>query len=158
MEANQTNTSSNVSGIPQGIPTWVFVPNNQTSVPQASVAQTVPVESTPAAPELPLDKFFKWFVRFLAKIMGQPDPITGAPNVASQAIQKWENIVGKVRDAANQVVSKAGDVATQGVNIATNVATQAAQQVQQIIPPPTTSQTPTQETPVQQKPVTPPTV
>lgn len=141
MEPNQVNPSPENQGIPQGIPTGVFVPNNQTPVqtpvvgspsPQVAGVQTPP----PHVGEGPLDRIFRWLAKFIAKITGQPDPITGAPNIASQAIQKWENIVGKVRGAANQVVEKAGNVAGKAVDTATNVATQAAQQVQQIIPPP----------------------
>ena len=69
-----------------------------------------------------MDRIFKSLARFFAKIMGQPDPITGAPNVASQAIQKSENIVGKVWGAANQVVAKASDVAGKAVDTATKLA------------------------------------
>ena len=55
----------------------------------APVATTSSVPTaTPPATEGPLDKIFKWLARFFAKITGQPDPITGAPNAASQALQK----------------------------------------------------------------------
>ena len=160
MEPNQTNVTPQTSEIPQGIPTGVFVPNNQT--PTAWVNQTqIPAQaqvSPMPAQEWPLDRIFKSLARFFAKIMGQPDPITGAPNVASQALQKSENIVGKVWGAANQVVAKASDVAGKAVDTATNVATQAAQQVQQIIPPPQTAApaptvAPTTTTDVAQPPV-----
>lgn len=166
MEPNQATNSPEISWIPQGIPTWVFVANNQVPpVIQTPTVQTSTVQ-TPApqqTTEWPLDRTFKYLARFFAKITGQPDPITWAPNPAAQAIQKWENIVGKVRGAANQVVAKATDVTTQAVNTVTNVATQAAQQVQQIIPPPVAPQaTPaaniptapvTQTAPVVQQPV-----
>lgn len=153
MEPNQVNLSPENWWIPQGIPTWVFVPNNQ-SVPVQETVQPAVVASPEGTPvvkpvtstEGPLDKFFKRIIRFIARITGQPDPITGAPNIASQVIQKWENIVGKARNVANQVVEKTTDVTGKAVDIATNVATQAAQQVQQIIPPPPTSE-PTQQTP-----------
>jgi len=162
MEANQANTSPEITDIPQGIPTGVFVANNQTSttvdVPvveqapvQVSVAQVVPAPVT----EGPLDKVLKSLARFFAKIMGQPDPITGAPNPASQALQKWENIVGKVRGAANQVVSKATDVAGKAVD----TVNQATEKIQQIVPPPaapaTTSQQPPVTPVVETAPVTP---
>lgn len=141
MESNQVTPSSETSGIPQGIPTGVFVPNNQPVVAQAvetpSVAPTNPSVApvTPVAPTGPgaLDKFLQWVARFFARIMGQPDPITWAVNPASQAMQAWQNIVGKVRGAANQVVEKAGDVAGQAVN----TVNQATQQIQQVIPQPT---------------------
>jgi len=161
MEPNQTNVSPSTWGIPQGIPTGVFVPNNQTPVQvQATVQAQTPTTQATSVPakEGPLDKIFKWLARFFARIMGQPDPITWAPNPASQALQQWENIVGKVRGVANQVVAKATDVAGKAVDTATNVATQAAQQVQQIIPPPqatvpTPPVTPTEPTPIVQQPV-----
>lgn len=159
MEPNQTNPSPENSGIPQGIPTGVFVPNNQTPTPQQAPVQVAPVPAASVpAKEGPLDRIFKWLARFFARILGQPDPITGAPNVAAQAIQKWENVVWKVRGVANQVVEKATDVAGKAVDTATNVATQAAQQVQQIIPPPqaaapTPPVAPTETPPVVQQPV-----
>ena len=160
MEPNQTNVSPATWGIPQGIPTGVFVPNNQTSTVQVPIQAQIPTAQASTAPakEGPLDRIFKWLARFLAKIMGQPDPITGAPNVAAKAIQTWENIVGKVWGAANQAVAKAGDVAGKAVDTATNVATQAAQQVQQIIPPPQAATpaptiTSPEATPVVQQPI-----
>ncbi len=151
MEPTQTNPSPEISWIPQGIPTWVFAPTTQQpsvkTTPAVASDAEIPVAQQPvqqAAPvaktEWPLDKFFKWLVRFIAKITGQPDPITGAPNPASKALQSWENIVGKVWGAANKAVATASNVATQAVDTATNVATQAAQQVQQIIPPPSAQQ------------------
>lgn len=164
MEPNQAvNPSSEASGIPQGIPTGVFVANNQvpaqTPTVEAPVTQSqapvvpvsVPVSPVPVptaqATEGALDKVFTWLARFFAKIMWQPDPITGLPAATSPALQKWQNIVGKMRGAANQVVEKATDVANQ-----------AAQQVQQIIPPPVATPTPTPvaaPAPVQEAPVAP---
>ena len=66
MEPNQTNPSPENSGIPQGIPTGVFVPNNQqpaavqTPTVQSSV-EPVPVVATQPAPatEGPLDRMLK---------------------------------------------------------------------------------------------------
>ncbi len=163
MEPTQANPSPETAWIPQGIPTGVFVPNNQVSaqtpvqdtvqtapevaqtpVQPASAEQVAPTQSTPAATpaqptEGPLDRIFKWIARFIAKITGQPDPITGAPNVASAALQKGWNLVGKVWGAANQAVEKASDVAGKAVSTATNVANQAAQKVQEVIPPPTSA-------------------
>jgi len=143
MEPNQTIPSPDNSWIPQGIPTGVFVPNNQVPV-QTQVSTTqIPVETpvqqpsiqTTTAPimakEGPLDKIFRWLARFFAKITGQPDPITGTPNVASQTAKKTENIVGKVRDVANQAVAKASNVASKAVD----TVNQATEQVQKIIPP-----------------------
>lgn len=90
--------------------------------------------------------------------MGQPDPITWIANPASQATQKTENLIWKMRGAANQAVAKASDVAGKAVNTATNVANQATQQVQQMVPPPAAAPMPP-VAPVQQPPVmpTPPT-
>ncbi len=148
MEANQINSPVENSWIPQGIPTGVFVPNNQSS-PQTAPA--APAQATPVAPaapvsEGPLDRILKWIARFFARVMGQPDPITWAPNAASQALQKSQNIVGKIRSTANQavskvtdvtgqVVSKATDVTGQVVAKATSVANQATQKVQQVVAP-----------------------
>jgi len=54
MEPNQTNPSPDNSGIPQGIPTGVFVPNNQTPAQtqvQAPAQNTVqPAVQAPVAP------------------------------------------------------------------------------------------------------------
>ncbi|MFA6256504.1 MAG: hypothetical protein WC606_04975 [Candidatus Absconditabacterales bacterium] len=153
MESNQVNTSPETSGIPQGIPTGVFVANNQTP---ATVDKVVPVApsvttSEPVlATEGPLDRIFRGLARFFAKVTGQPDPITGASNPASKTLQKGQDIVGKVRGAANQAVAKASDVASKAVDTATNVANQAAQKVQQVIPPPTA---PAKSTPVVEQPV-----
>lgn len=137
MEPNQVYPSPDNSWIPQGIPTGVFVPNNQTpatadkpvqnTVQQA--AAPAQIQSAPVAPAVyvpgPLDKFLQWVAKFFAKLLGQPDPITGVPAVTSATAKKTESIVGKARDVANQAVAKATDAATQ-----------AAQKVQQVIPPP----------------------
>ena len=144
MEPNQTNVSPKNWGIPQGIPTGVFVPNNQTPMTTAPV-QEATLQTPWQAPvvqntEGPLDRVFKRLVRFIAKVTGQPDPITGAPNPTSDAFQKGEKIIGKVRGVANQVVTKATDVAGKAVDTVNH----ATQQIQQIVPPPTAQQkTPT---------------
>jgi len=155
MEANQpVSPSPETSWIPQGIPTGVFVPNNQTPAQQAPVAPVTATTPawTPAAPakEGPLDKFLKWLAKFLAKVTGQPDPITWAPNIASKAIAAWENVVGKVRGVANQAVGKATTAATKIADTTTNVVSQAAQK---IIPQtaPQTPAAPTQPVPEQPK-------
>jgi hypothetical protein len=61
MEPNQTNPSPDNSGIPQGIPTGVFVPNNQTPTVQAAPVKTPTVSPTSPAQstEGPLDKFLR---------------------------------------------------------------------------------------------------
>ncbi|MCX6825343.1 MAG: hypothetical protein NTY80_03900 [candidate division SR1 bacterium] len=124
MEANQINSPAENSGIPQGIPTGVFVANNQSS-PQAAAVQSAPVAPVAPVSEGPLDRILKGIARFFARVMGQADPITGAPNAASQALQKSQNIVGKIRSTANQAVSKVTDVTGQVVAKATDVASQA---------------------------------
>ncbi|MCX6823718.1 MAG: hypothetical protein NT085_01185 [candidate division SR1 bacterium] len=146
MEPNQVNPSPENAGIPQGIPTGVFVANNQVPA-QTSVQNTVSVEPTQASTGTPvvsqaapvakvqpsegaLDNILKGIVRFFAKIMGQPDPITGALNPTSSAAKKADTLVGKVRGAANQVVSKASDVAGKAVN----TVNQATEKIQQVIP------------------------
>ena len=174
MEPNQVNPSPENAWIPQGIPTGVFVANNQVPVTTDKLAQT-PVQNTvsavptpapvvtPVAPQAAapittakpsegaLDKILKGIVRFFAKIMGQPDPITGVSNATSATAKKAENIIGKVRGAANQVVSKASDVAGKAVN----TVNQATEKIQQVIPQqpvaPTAPIEPTQ--PVQPAPV-----
>jgi ABC-type transporter Mla subunit MlaD len=114
------------------------------------VAPSVTTSEPVLATEGPLDRIFRWLARFFAKVTGQPDPITWASNPASKTLQKWQDIVGKVRGAANQAVAKASDVASKAVDTATNVANQAAQKVQQVIPPPTA---PAKSTPVVEQPV-----
>lgn len=76
MEPNQTNPSPETSGIPQGIPTGVFVPNNQApatadkpvqNTVQQAAAPVMPTAQAPVAPavapvpakEGPLDKFLQ---------------------------------------------------------------------------------------------------
>lgn len=160
MEPNQVNPSPENWGIPQGIPTGVFVPNNQVSAKaptvESPVAPSASVDTPTPTPKVEtegaLDKIFKWLAKFFAKITGQPDPITGQPNVAAKTIQKWENIIGKVRSVANQVVGKAGDVAGKAVDTVTNVTIQAAEQVKQIIPPQVVPTAPTPTSTVEATP------
>ncbi len=158
MESSQTQVSPENTWIPQGIPTGVFVANNQTPVQntqaveiQTPVAQPsvapAPVQQAPTW-EGALDKIFTWIARFIAKISWQPDPITGAPNTSKTAV-KTENIVGKVWNAANQAVEKATEVATK----AADTVNQATDKIQQLVPPPTAAPaaTPTvEQTPVAQ--------
>lgn len=67
----------------------MFVPNNQVSAqdtqPVVPVQAQIPVEQTPAVQPIPaptpaqpgaLEKFFAGLAKFIAKITGQPDPIT----------------------------------------------------------------------------------
>jgi len=160
-----TVPSSENSWIPQWAPAGVFVPNDQvapaqdtptsTEAPvsqqvetpvvqeQVSVVSEQPVvpiqwtpETAPVAPkEGALEKIFNGLARFIAKISGQPDPITWTANSSAVANKAW-NIVGKVWNAANQAVEKAWEVATQ----ATNVVGQATEKIQQVVPPPTAAQ------------------
>lgn len=59
MEPNQVNPSPENQGIPQGIPTGVFVPNNQVSV-QTPVAATSSAQVPLTKPtEGPLDRILK---------------------------------------------------------------------------------------------------
>lgn len=162
MEPNQVNPSPENSEIPANVPAWVFVPNNQTPVQDvvsptvvSPVSPQVVAEQTPVVPakEWALDRALKGLARFFAKIMGQPDPITWAPNPASQAVKKTENIVGKVRNAANQTVEKASTIAGKAVD---NV-NQATEKLQQVIPQQEpvapTPAAPVQPTPVVDQPV-----
>ena len=64
MDINQTNPSPDTSDIPQGIPTGVFVANNQpsqqvvTDAPVVSTPQIVqPVQSVQSVKEGPLNSF-----------------------------------------------------------------------------------------------------
>lgn len=157
MNPNQGDKTPDISWIPQGIPTWVFVPNNQVPVQAAPIPQTSPAQPFHVGTvDGPLDKAFKWLAKSVALITWQSDPITWAPNPNAKAIKKSEDIIGKVRGVANKVVAKATDVTSKVVDTATNVATQAAQQVQQIIPPPTAQQAqPPVQAPVVQAPVVP---
>lgn len=159
MEPTQSTPTN--TWIPQGIPTGVFVPNNQPPVTspetpvqnisqpsvseQASVAAPVQQASSPSASQWMLDKMIMWLVRFIAKITGNPDPITWEVSPAAQsAFQKTENIVGKVWNVANKAVSTASDVASK----ATTVVTQATEKIQQVVPPPAAQPT----TPISSEP------
>lgn len=153
MEENTVvNPSSENAGMPQNAPAGVFVSNNQTPVEPVAPVQEIPIQQpvsqtveAPVAPQVEqtpsaevkkegaLDRFFTWVARFIAKISGQPDPITGAQNPASKTLEKSQNIVGKVRGAANQVVDKASEVA----NKTTAAVTQATEKIQDVIPAPT---------------------
>lgn len=156
MEENQQNVAPSPENLwtPQGAPAGVFVSNGQTPVSdipaQASVAQPTSqasvLEQQPAASQITspgvqqpaqpgaLEKLFNGLAKFIAKITGQPDPITGESNTSNTA-KKTENIVGKVWNVANKAVEKASDAASK----ATNVVTQATEKIQQVIPPPTAS-------------------
>lgn len=133
METNQTTPSPSTGWIPQGIPTGVFVANNQTPVSNTVSPQpTNEAIATPVAlQEKPLDKWFVSLTKFLAKIFGQPDPITWAPNPASKLLQKAESISEKARWAANQVAEKAQNVAGKTVT----TVTQVTEKIQEVIPP-----------------------
>lgn len=153
MEENTVvNPSSENAGTPQNAPAGVFVPNGQTPVESVVPVQETPVQQsvsqvveTPVTQQIEqtspaevkkegaLDKFFTWVAKFIAKVSWQPDPITGEQNSVSQALQKSQNIVGKVRGVANQVVDKASDVA----NKTTTAVTQATEKIQNVIPAPT---------------------
>jgi len=150
MEPNQLNPSPDNLGIPQGIPTGVFVSNNQppvqnivqqpieTSPVQAPVTQ---VQAPVAQVQVPvtqvqvpvwegaLDKIFKWLAKFFAKVMWQPDPITWV-STTSVGVQTTDNLIGKVRGAANQIATTASNVAWNAVA--------AVNQTTQIISPPST--------------------
>lgn len=134
MDTNQTTPSATTGWIPQGIPTGVFVANNQTPVSNTTSPQ--PTTDAAVAPvslqEKPLDRRFVSLTKFLAKIFGQPDPITWAPNPASKLLQKAESISEKARWAANQVAEKAQNVADKTVTTVTHV----TEKIQEVIPPP----------------------
>lgn len=150
----ETITTPETSQIPEA-PAGVFVPNNQVPVtadttptpieapvqPVQAVA-SVPVVTPVVATERPLEKVFNWLAKFLAKVSWQPDPITGEPNTSKTATKAW-NVVGKVRDTANQVVAKAGDVAGKAVN----TVNQATEKIQQVIPPQVAPQAPVEPVP-----------
>ncbi len=140
METNQTTPSPSTGWIPQGIPTGVFVANNQT--PVSNTVSSQPTNEAVAAPvalqEKPLDRRFVSLTKFLAKVFGQPDPITWAPNPASKLLQKAETITEKARWAANQAVEKVGDASNKVVS----TVSQATEKLQQVIPPPVSSPAP----------------
>ncbi len=141
------DTSSSVEA-PVSQQTETSVVQEQPVTPVQIPSETAPVASKEGA----LDKIFTGLVRFIAKISGQPDPITWAVNT-SQAVKKTENVVGKVWNAANQAVEKASSAAHKTVD----TVSQATEKIQQVIPPPTAEQ-PAAPAPEQPPaPVTPPT-
>ncbi|MEI8092435.1 MAG: hypothetical protein WCG98_10130 [bacterium] len=81
-----------------------------------------------------MDRFFKRLIKFLAKLFGQPDPITGAPNPTAKVsiTDKAGSFVGKVWDTANKVVDKASAVATQAVDVTKSTVNQAVDQVKEV--------------------------
>lgn len=71
--------------------------------------------------EWPLDRFLKKMVALIAKMTGQPDPITGEkydPTIS------W-NVAQKVRDSTNKAIEKVGDVAKKTVEVTSNVTQKA---------------------------------
>lgn len=112
--------------IPEWIPTWV------TPAPVTTPVAVVPA-ATPAVPtEKTLDRAVKSLVRFFAKLLGKPDPITGQP-IAPKAIPapwtpttpKTETFVDKMWSAANKAVDTATTVATKAVDTANTVTAKA---------------------------------
>ena len=70
-----------------------------------------------------LDRGVKAIVRFLAKLMGKPDPITGeipAAKPVGNVAEKAATFADKVWSTANKVVEKATDVASKATDVATN--------------------------------------
>lgn len=101
-----------------------------------------------------MDSAITKFVRFLAKALGKPDPITGQPTVAAtpttQAAPK-ESLGTKVWSAANKVVGQATDVAAKAAETTKSTVNQAVEGVKDVqkdiaAQAPTT---PAQETPAQ---------
>jgi len=92
---NETSSAQDTSSfveVPVSQQTETSVVQEQPVTPIQTPSETAPVTSKEGA----LEKIFTGLARFIAKISGQPDPITGAPNI-SAAAKQTENIVGKVR-------------------------------------------------------------
>lgn len=113
--------------IPEWIPTWVTPASVTTPVAAAPA-------TTPAVPtEKTLDRAVKSLVRFFAKLLGKPDPITGQLPVAPKATPapwtataaKTETFVDKMWSAANKAVDTATTVATKAVDTANTVTAKA---------------------------------
>lgn len=62
------------------------IPVQNNVVPQQNiqVPQNVPVQQTPVIEEKWPGDFMKWFIKFIAKVSGQPDPETGKAEVVPQ--------------------------------------------------------------------------
>ena len=115
--------------IPEWIPTWV------TPAPVATPVAAAPVTTPAVSTEGPLDRAVRSLVRFFAKLLGKPDPITGQLPVAPQATPapgtvvapKTENFVDKMWSAANKAVDTATTVATKAVDTANTVTAKAVE-------------------------------
>jgi ABC-type transporter Mla subunit MlaD len=71
------------------------------------------------ATEWSLNKFIKSTVSFLAKITGQPDPVTWESNPISQKVPNVDKVFTKVWDSANDVTNKVVDVTNKTIDTAT---------------------------------------
>ena len=120
--------------IPEWIPTWVTPP--PVAVPVVATPATISVVPT----EGPLDRGVRSLVRFFAKLLGKPDPITGELPVASKttpapgtaAAPKTGNFVDKMWSAANKAVDTATTVATKAVEVTTSTVNQAVEWVKDV--------------------------
>ncbi len=96
-----------------------------------SPQQPSSVISTSWTSEGVLDNFFHRLIRFIAKITGQPDPLTWVSNT-SPTSQTTQRVVGKVWDTANQALQKVSTITSQ----ATQIVEKATEKIQEVIPPP----------------------
>lgn len=156
MEPNQTNTSPEIAGIPEGIPTGVFVPNNQvpvtTDIPVQNVVPTVPVqapvvtptvaqpvavESTPVVSpvveqstvaQLPVGQPVEWPLDKIFKWLARFfAKVMGQPDPITWAV----NPASKALQQSENIVGKVWGAANQAVTKATDVAAKAADTVNQ---------------------------
>lgn len=81
---------------------------------------SAPVQNTEKK-EWPLDRFLKKMVALIARMTGQPDPITGEKYDPTMS---W-NVAQKVWDTANKTIEKVGDVAKKTVEVTSNVTQKA---------------------------------
>ena len=89
---------------------------------------SAPVQNTEKK-EWPLDRFLKKMVALIARMTGQPDPITGEKYDPTMS---W-NVAQKVRDSTNKVIEKVGDVAKKTVEVTSNVTQKAVDVTQKTV-------------------------
>lgn len=116
--------------IPEWIPTWVI------PAPVTAPVTAAPATTSAVPTEGALDRGVRSLVRFFAKLLGKPDPITGQPIIAPATTtwpaDKAANFADKIRLAANKAVNTATTVATQTVDATKATVNQAVEWVKDV--------------------------
>lgn len=178
MDPIQTqNPEQNVANpVPQADAIWGQNPYNLVgdgaTTPMGDIAQAVPATTVQPATPAPAStggwKFMKWLIRMIAKLSGQPDPLTGEqekkPTPEGQpAPAKW--LMGQIGGAFSGIAQTAQQMAGEAVAWVKEATKQAIPTVPNTAPAqPTTpvpevkvEPVPTVETPVSETTTIPPT-